>query len=183
MCTAWRYILLFGLPSACSGADTVPSSGAGAGVGGTGGANDLGAQAEIHPLGADAAKAEAANAPRASQPSGAAAEQAFVRFVEPGSGFSSDEVSDADRERVSFDAIVGAIVSLSSGDSVSGWTTLGNDLTWTGSRVAFRVGFGTEGGERRAFFTEAGNGTICDLSFNGDGSLSIRSTNELPPNP
>jgi len=135
----------------------------------------------ILPLGAADDATAATDAANAAPASGLP--QEFVAFVEASSAFSTNEVFDADRERVRFDATRAAMVASANGDSVSGWTTAGNDLRWTGSSVAFRVRFGTESGERRAFFTEAASGTICNLSIDGPDSLSIRGTNELPPNP
>jgi hypothetical protein len=69
------------------------------------------------------------------------------------------------------------------GDAVSNWSTNGNDLAWSRSGVAFRVRFGTEAGERRAFFTETDRGTICNLSITAPETLSIRATSEMPPDP
>jgi hypothetical protein len=65
---------------------------------------------------------------------------------------------------------------------VSGWTTSGNDLRWNLSG-GFRVRFGTEDGERRAYFTEAGPGTICNLDIRGPNQLSISPSGERPPQP
>lgn len=59
----------------------------------------------------------------------------------------------------------------------------GAELDWARSGIPFRVRFGTEEGERRAYFTEAGPGTICNLTFLGPEQLSIFGTRELPPNP
>ena len=70
-----------------------------------------------------------------------------------------------------------------SGVKTSGWSVDGNDLRWSRSGVAFRVQFGTEAGERRAYFTEAGPGTICDLTLAGPDQLFISATSETPPNP
>jgi hypothetical protein len=43
------------------------------------------------------------------------------------------------------------------------------------------VRFGSEAGEARAYFTEAGPGTICNLSIRGPDQLSISATSETPP--
>jgi hypothetical protein len=112
-----------------------------------------------------------------------AADSPYVTFVDCATGFRSDEVFDADREVVRFDAELDAMVSAASGDSVSGWTVAGVDLDWSRSGVSFRVRFGTEAGERRAYFTEAGPGTICNLSVAGPDLLYISATSETPPNP
>jgi hypothetical protein len=107
----------------------------------------------------------------------------YVTFVDCATGFASDAVFDADREIVHFDASLGAMVSAASSDSVSGWTVSGVELDWSRSGVSFRVRFGTEGGERRAYFTEAGPGTICNLNLAGPDLLYISATSEKPPNP
>jgi hypothetical protein len=107
----------------------------------------------------------------------------FAIFMDPTTGFATDEVRDADREIVHFEPGIGAMVSRESGDSVSGWSVNGIELRWSRSGVPFRVRFGTEQGERRAYFTEAGPGTICNLSLTGPDVLFISGTSETPPNP
>jgi hypothetical protein len=69
----------------------------------------------------------------------------YVSFIDCTTGFRTDEVFDADREVVHFDADLEAMVSAASGDSVGGWTVAGVDLDWSRSGVAFRVN-----GRRRA---------------------------------
>jgi hypothetical protein len=108
---------------------------------------------------------------------------AFVHFMDEATGFATQDVHDANREIVRFDAEHGAMVSLGSGDAVSGWAATGNELSWSRSGVEFRVRFGTEQGERRAFFTETVAGTICDLRLYGPEQLGISGTSELPPTP
>jgi hypothetical protein len=107
----------------------------------------------------------------------------YVAFIDCTTGFRTDAVFDADREVVHFDAELEAMVSDVSGASVSGWTVAGADLDWSRSGVSFRVRFGTEGGERRAYFTEAGPGTICNLEVASPDVLYISATSERPPNP
>src|SRR5262245_58607528 len=82
---------------------------------------------------------------------GDAGPAAFVTFVDESTGFQTLDVYDATREVVRFDAAVGAMVSFDGSAAVSGWTTSGTDLSWSRSGVAFRVRFGSELGERRAF--------------------------------
>lgn len=105
----------------------------------------------------------------------------YVTFFDDVSGMSFDAVHDADREIVYFDAQRGAMISAVTGDAVSGWSTSGTDLRWSGRNVAFRVRFGTESGQRRAFFTETAAGTICNLEIAAPELLSIYATRELPP--
>ena len=110
---------------------------------------------------------------------GAGGERGFAVFQDEVSDFETAEVHDADREVVQFD--VGTSSMATDGAAVGGWTTRGNDLSWERSGVAFRVRFGTEDGERRAYFTETGSGTICDLRFTPPDRLNIYATSEFPP--
>lgn len=106
----------------------------------------------------------------------------LATFVDPDTGFSTQSVFDVDREVIHFHITLGAMVWGADGAPVSGWTTSGTELRWNGGS-GFRVRFGTEEGERRAYFTEAGPGTICDLDIRGPEQLSIRPSNETPPQP
>jgi hypothetical protein len=101
-------------------------------------------------------------------------------FQDEASQVSTSEVSDVDREVVRFDEETASMV-WSDGTKVGGWTTNGNDLHWDRSSVAFRVRFGTENGERRAFFTETEAGTICDLDIYAPDQMSIYASSERPP--
>jgi len=107
----------------------------------------------------------------------------FVTFVDPSSGFETQSVRDADRDVVFFDQESHAMVWSQNDDEVTGWVTDGNELRWDRSGVAFRVRFGTEAGNRRAFFTEADAGTICNLEIRAPEQLSISATSQTPPNP
>jgi hypothetical protein len=107
----------------------------------------------------------------------------FVTFVEPGSGFETQSVRDADRDVVHFDLQGQSMIWSDSADEVTGWVAEGNELSWDRSGVAFRVRFGSEGGARLAFFTETGAGTICNLEVTAPEQLSISATRETPPNP
>jgi hypothetical protein len=107
----------------------------------------------------------------------------FVTFVDPSSGFETQSVRDADRDVVFFDRESHAMVWSQNEDEVTGWVTDGNELRWDRSGVAFRVRFGTEAGNRRAFFTETDAGTICDLEIRAPEQLSISATSQTPPSP
>jgi hypothetical protein len=130
------------------------------------------------PAAAERSEPEAAVAP--ALPSDPAS---YAVFVDPVTGFTTDEVHDADREIVHFEPALGVMVSAATGSTVSGWEANGTDLGWSRSGIPFRVRFGTELGERRAYFTEAGPGTICNLRIAGTDQLFISGTNETPPNP
>lgn len=126
----------------------------------------------------------ASNAPVAadSAPDVAASNSGFVSFSDPNSDFKTEDVRDADRQIMHFDAAQQALVWADNGDRVTGWTAQANDLAWSDSSIQFRVRFGTEAGEQRAYFTEAGSGTICNLDVSGPDALYISATDELPPN-
>lgn len=110
-------------------------------------------------------------------------DETFVTFVDETTSFMTTEVFDADRELIAFDPARGTLVFLATGEAVSGWSVTDGDLDWARSGVPFRVRFGTEGASRRAYFTERGDGTICDLTLAGPDTLEIRATGERPPNP
>jgi hypothetical protein len=158
--------------SACSGSASDPAADGVPPAAGAGDRDACGTGSEALALAPGAAPA--LPAPEASP---------YASFIDCATGFRSDAVFDADREIVHFDASLGAMVSAASGDRVSGWTVSGADLDWSRSGVSFRVQFGTEGGERRAYFTEAGPGTICNLNVAGPDVLYISATREKPPNP
>ena len=107
----------------------------------------------------------------------------WATFMEPGSDFQTQSVRDADRDVVHFDLESGAMIWSANADEVTGWMAQGNDLSWDRSGVAFRVRFGSEAGDRRAFFTETSAGTICNLEITAPEQLSISGTRETPPNP
>jgi hypothetical protein len=57
-----------------------------------------------------------------------------------------------------------------------GWPVSGNFLD---AAHSFQVRFGSRSGQRRAYFTETGSGTICNLEVSG-GQLRVTATNERP---
>lgn len=157
--------------SACSGSASDSGPGTASSNAGASDGDTCGATSETLPLTPGATPTVSAEA------------SPYVTFIDCTTGFRTDEVHDADREIVHFDAALEALVSAASGDSVGGWTVAGADLDWSRSGVSFRVRFGTEAGERRAYFTEAGPGTICNLNVAGPDVLYISGTRETPPNP
>ena len=154
--------------AACSGSDSDRPPDAPPAGGATGSE-----QTDVSPLLPSASSSEDSAAPPAL-------DAAFAVFVDPETGVRLQEVRDADREIVRFDLQRLAMVSAATGDAVSGWRTDGNALRWDRGG-SFRVRFGSEAGEARAYFTEAGPGTICNLSIQGPDQLSISATSETPP--
>jgi len=104
----------------------------------------------------------------------------WVEFSDASTGVVVSDVYDSSREIVHFDSIAHAMVDLD-GVSVAGWTATDNDLAWDQNTIAFSVLFGSEAGERRAYFTETSTGTICDLKIEGPNQLAISPTSETPP--
>lgn len=98
-------------------------------------------------------------------------------FEDPDSDFSTSDVRDVDDEIVRFDATAKTLIWAADGSAFEGWEINGNFL---GSSQTFQVRFGTVDGERHAYFTESGPGTICDIRIE-DGMLRISATSVLVP--
>lgn len=106
----------------------------------------------------------------------------YAVFEDPDSDFSTVNVYDATRELFHFDAVVPAMVNDETGDRHSGWLVEGLQLgPNNGSFGNYQIRFGTEFGERRAYFTEFNPPTICNLTLSGPEELSISRTSEEPP--
>jgi hypothetical protein len=99
-----------------------------------------------------------------------------VEFQDPDSDFSTTDVRDVDDEIVRFDATALRLIWVADDLAFDGWDVNGNQL----AGGFYTVRFGTEDGERRAYFTETSPPTICDISVSG-GALSISSTNVTVP--
>ncbi len=99
-------------------------------------------------------------------------------FDDPNSDFSTTDVRDVDDEIVQFDTVTKAIIWAADGTAyqAGSWTVDGVFLAGGG----FQVRFGTKDGERRAYFTETGPATICQIRPAG-GFLSISATNVTVP--
>lgn len=179
MSYTWKAVALTAALCACSGMDDEPAPDAeSAGAGGP--ASD--STDSLPLMGDDVTQGSAANGPM--QPAADPASPAggtFTVFTDASTGFTTNAVHDVDREVVHFDPELEAMVWAATGDAVSGWTTSAADLSWSRSGVAFQVRFGTEQGERRAYFTETRTGTICNLDIDAPEDLSISGTNEPPP--
>lgn len=103
----------------------------------------------------------------------------FARFTDPNDeSFSTPDVRDVDDEIVRFDTEADSIVWAETGAAYQpgSWPVNGNFLGSGG----FQVRFGTVGGEKRAYFTETGPATICQIEPAGNG-LSISATSSTVP--
>lgn len=92
---------------------------------------------------------------------------AYARFQDPDSDFSTTNVRDVEEEIVRFVVATNAVEWAADGRqfSAGSWTVSGNFL---GRGGPFQVLFGTKEGQRRAYFTETSTSTICNLSIIGD---------------
>ncbi len=96
----------------------------------------------------------------------------LVVFADPDSTFSTTSVRDVDEQIVRFDGVAKTMIWVAGDVDFTGWDTDGNFL---GAAKMFQVRFGTVSGEPRAYFTETGPATICDIEV-VDGMLSISPT-------
>ncbi len=99
-------------------------------------------------------------------------------FTETETGFSTSDVRDVDGEIVQFDSTAKTIIWAADNTSYQAgvWDVAGVLL----SGGSFQVRFGSEGGERRAYFTETGSATICQIEPAGE-FLSISGTTTTVP--
>lgn len=98
-------------------------------------------------------------------------------FMDPDSDFETTDVYDVDEDIVQLDEFKGELIWKADGTRQAGWPSQENFLGQTGS---FLVRFGTVDGERRAFFTETGPATICDIRLT-NGNILIYPTNVTVP--
>jgi hypothetical protein len=101
----------------------------------------------------------------------------LIEFVDPTTGFSTSDVRDVEGEIVRFNRTNNSLIWAADGRSFPGYPVDGNFLD---SARSFQVRFGTENGERRAYFTETGPATICDIEVVGS-SLAISATSVPVP--
>jgi len=103
----------------------------------------------------------------------------FALFTDPDdSTFSTSDVRDVDGEIVKFDAQARSIIWTDEMSyDVGLWTVQGNFL---GPGGFFQVRFGSEGGERRAYFTESATATICNITLSL-GNIQIYATSTTVP--
>jgi len=98
-------------------------------------------------------------------------------FSDPESDFQTTDVHDIDEEIVRFDVTTNSIVWALDDIQEGGYPVEGNLI---GANGAFEVRFGTIDGGRRAYFTEVGPATICDIRA-ADGRISIFPTSTTVP--
>jgi len=87
------------------------------------------------------------------------------------------DVRDVNEQIVQFDTANNALIWKADGRSFPGYPISGLFIR---ADRAFQVRFGTKDGERRAYFTETGPATICDIEV-VNGVLTILPTNVPVP--
>ncbi len=98
-------------------------------------------------------------------------------FTDPDSGFSTTVARDVDDETVQFSVSRKSIIYQDGIEyDVGSWTAEGNFL----AGGDFQIRFGSVGGEKRAYFTEAAPGTICNFVVTPD-QFQIFPTSQVPP--
>lgn len=101
----------------------------------------------------------------------------LASFMDPMGG-STNQVRDSEGDIVSF-TTDGRLVWLPTMATFNGFPVSGNFI---GPTQGFEIRFGTENGQRRAYFTERGPGTICDIDI-VNGMLNVSPTSLTVPNP
>jgi hypothetical protein len=113
----------------------------------------------------------------ASSPTPPLAGSGLAVFTDSASVFSTTDVLDVDNQVVRFNPQERTLIWTPGNLLFDGWIVDGNFL---GEGRPYQVRFGSVSGQRRAYFTETGRGTICDLEVENN-ILQIRPTNSLPP--
>lgn len=101
----------------------------------------------------------------------------LASFMDPVSNFSTNDVRDSEGDIVRF-TVDGRLVWPPTMATFGGYPVAGNLI---GSTQGFEIRFGTEGGQRRAYFTERGPGTICDIDLI-NGMINVSPTSQTVPN-
>ena len=99
-------------------------------------------------------------------------------FADPTSSLSTQDVRDVQDQIVRFDIPSNSLVWIDN-RMFSGFPVL--DSYFIRSDRFFQVRFGSVNGQRRAYFTEAVRGTICDVEMVGSGVV-VTSTDVTVPN-
>lgn len=101
----------------------------------------------------------------------------LATFMDPVSNFSTTDVRDSEGDVVRF-TVDGRLVWTPTMAAFGGYPVAGNLI---GSTQGFEIRFGTESGQRRAYFTERGPGTICDIDLI-NGMINVSPTSQTVPN-
>ena len=107
-----------------------------------------------------------------STPTGSPPPQVLAVFSDPATGLSTNDVYDVDGDQVRFDTAAGTLIWIQTGATFTGFPV---DGSLVGAGHPFEVRFGGGPGGRRAYFTERGPGTLCDIAVGANG-ISIQPT-------
>lgn len=102
----------------------------------------------------------------------------LASFMDPRGGFTTNDVRDSEGDIVRF-TVGGSLVWPPTMATFGGYPVTGNFI---GPTQGFEIRFGTENGQRRAYFTERGPGTICDIDLI-NGMINVSPTSQTVPNP
>ncbi len=103
-------------------------------------------------------------------------------FTDPKTGYLTTDIYDFNGDIIRINTRDHSMIWLQNGSSYfEGRYTVTGDQLLRDDQF-FQVRFGTEGGQRKAFFTEAAKKTICDIRLVGD-NLRIFATPARVPNP
>jgi hypothetical protein len=97
-------------------------------------------------------------------------------FADPGSSFSTSDVRDAQDRIVRFDTPSNSLVWSADGRMFTGYPVM--DTYYVRADKFFQIRFGSQNGEKRAYFTEAGRGTLCAVQV--VGSALVITATDLP---
>jgi hypothetical protein len=101
----------------------------------------------------------------------------LVVFVDPATGLGTSDVRDVQGQVVRFDRANNSLIWAADGRSFPGYPVDGDFVR---SDRFFQVRFGTEGGARRAYFTEAVNATLCDVEIVGSSPVISATSVTVP---
>ena len=101
----------------------------------------------------------------------------FAVFEDPQTGFKTTDLYDADGQIVRFNAAGDTLIFAADGATMDGWSV--HDIFFDANEV-FQARFGTDNGVQRAYFTESGPATICNVESQ-DGVIFIFPTEQTVP--
>jgi len=99
----------------------------------------------------------------------------LAKFTDSVFNVVTSDVRDVQDQIVQFDTTNNALIWKATNQSYSGYTVSGDLIN-----AMFRVVFGIKDGDRRAYFTEAATGTVCDIEI-VSGQVVISPTNVPVP--
>jgi hypothetical protein len=100
----------------------------------------------------------------------------LATFMDPMGGFSTSDVRDSEGDVVRF-TTDGRLVWPPTMATFNGFPVSGNLI---GPTQGFEIRFGTESGQRRAYFVERGPNTICDIDV-VNGMINVSPTSRTVP--